>query len=176
MTLGPVNVGVYTNLLVARAHELGPRDAITQTVGVIQAITSTLLLPLFVAQIISTLVLGILAGLTFGLVLLPFSLLWLILLGPLFATSWLWVKVPLLRPVLLLPGGVYSSVLASYAGLMPEMGDWEARAMKQALCGAWPSTIYVFQADRALREALERHEDSQEVPDGEEDEDALDEG
>ena len=44
--------------------------------------------------------------------------------------------------------------------------------MKQALCGAWPSTIYVSQASRSLREALEQAEDSQEVLEGDEDQNA----
>lgn len=99
-------------------------------------------------QLVTTLVLGILARLTFGLILIPFSLVWMILLGWLLATSWAWEKIPLVRPILALVGIPSAAIAVSYASFLPEMGEWDSRVVKQRLCWVWPFTLDYLRYER----------------------------
>ena len=88
--------------------------------------------------------LGLLVHLTCGLLLIPLSLIWIMFFYvPLLTTSWLWIHVPILRPLLLVPGVVFSEVAGVFAAMMPEMGDWGSRATKQALCESWPHSLHL---------------------------------
>ena len=72
-------------------------------------------------QIVSTLVLGCLVTVTFGLFLLPISFVWMVLfLGPLLGLSQLW-DIPLLRvPAAIL--GIPAAVLGNaYTAMMPSI-------------------------------------------------------
>jgi len=93
-------------------------------------------------QLVTTFVLGLLVNLTFGLFLIPISLVWIALfLGPLLGLSWLWGKTPLLRvPVAVL--GIPLALLAdTYACLMPSMGETKSRVEKILMCQTWPFTV-----------------------------------
>lgn len=99
-------------------------------------------------QIVTTLVLGILVSVTFGLLLLPISLIWIVLLGPLLGLSWIGSKVPSLRNVI---GFVFLpwAVLAyEFVCLMPSMGEIESRAAKMLHCETWPFTWAFWQLSR----------------------------
>ena len=92
--------------------------------------------------LVTTFVLGILVRVTFGLFLLPISLIWVVcFLGPLLALSWVWEKVPLLR----IPNAVIGIPVAfagnTYACLMPSMGELDSRVSKLLLSESWPYTL-----------------------------------
>jgi len=75
--------------------------------NVVLTMLAWIVLPL---SFVTTFVLGVLVSITFGLLLLPISLVWIILLlGPLLGLSWLCQKVPPFRNlvgVLFLPWAV----------------------------------------------------------------------
>jgi len=109
---------------------------------IIQIIVITIAVVVIPIQFISTLVLGVLVNLTFGLLLVPISLIWVLLfLGPLLVLSWLWQNVPPLR----IPLGIIGIPLAVlgtvYTCLMPSMGDLESRVTKLLLCRTWPFSL-----------------------------------
>ena len=94
----------------------------------------------FPCQLVTTLVLGLAVSFTFGLLLLPISLIWALLLSPMVAISWLCNKVPALRDVfgiIFIPWAVFAN---TFVALMPSMGELENRASKLMLCGSWPFT------------------------------------
>ncbi len=96
-------------------------------------------------QVVTTLVLGFVASLTFGLLLLPISLIWVVLLFPMIALSWLCNKIPALRDVLglvFVPWAVFAN---TFVALMPSMGEIESRALKLMLCESWPFTWEFWQ-------------------------------
>ena len=100
--------------------------------------TSWVVVPL---QFVTTFVLGLAVTISFGLLLIPFSLIWtLLFLGPLLALSWTWLRIPLLRiPVAVI--GVPWAVLGSvYVALIPSMGDMRGRVQKLLICNSWPFT------------------------------------
>lgn len=110
-----------------------------KTINGIITILAWIVLPI---QILSTFVLGILVTLTFGLLLLPISLIWTVLfLGPLLGLSWLWSKLPFLRiPIAII--GIPIAVLGDvYTSLMPSMGEIESRVTKLLLCQTWPFSL-----------------------------------
>ena len=100
-----------------------------------------ILLPTILLQGVSTFVLGLAVQATFGLLLLPMTLIWLPFLGFLLGTSRLWFAAPVLRPVLILPGVLISNLGALYVGLMPSMGEWDSRMNKMVICHSWPAMI-----------------------------------
>lgn len=64
-------------------------------------VVSVLAIFMIPVQLVTTLVLGILVTMTFGLLLIPLSFVWTVLfLAPLLGLSWLWRKVPFLRILL----------------------------------------------------------------------------
>jgi len=89
-------------------------------------------------QFITTLVLGILVSLSFGLLLLPISLVWIVLIFPLIGTSWLCNRIEVLRNPIGLVGIPWAVVAIIYACLMPSMGELENRASKLMLAESWP--------------------------------------
>ncbi len=111
--------------------------------NVVLTILAWIVLPL---SLVTTFVLGILVSITFGLLLFPISIVWMILfLGPLLGLSWFCQKVPVLRNlvgVLFLPWAVLAD---SFVCLMPSMGELENRAAKMMLCATWPFTWEFWQ-------------------------------
>ena len=111
--------------------------------NVVLTMLAWIVLPL---SFVTTFVLGVLVSITFGLLLLPISLVWIILLlGPLLGLSWLCQKVPPFRNlvgVLFLPWAVLAD---TFVCLMPSMGELENRAAKMMLCCTWPFTWEFWQ-------------------------------
>ena len=109
---------------------------------VILGITAFVVIPV---MLVTTLVLGLAVSLTFGLLLLPMSLIWVFLLFPMVALSWICNKVPALRNVIgivFIPWAVVANTLVA---LIPSMGELESRASKLMLCGSWPFTWEFWQ-------------------------------
>lgn len=111
---------------------------------------SILAIPTIPIQLVTTLVGGCLVGCSFGLLLIPLSLIWLCFLALLIATSWAWDKLSALRwpplvaasrAILALVGLPLALVAQTYVALIPSMGDIEGRAEKLMLSGIWPFTI-----------------------------------
>ena len=95
-------------------------------------------------QGISTFVIGILVHLTFGLLIIPINIMWLMLFGPLLGLSWLWWKTPLLRIFIALIGVPIVLIAHVYTCVMPCMGEMDARYIRILNCEVWPCTIQCF--------------------------------
>lgn len=96
-------------------------------------------------QIVTTLVLGLAVSFTFGLLLLPINLIWVILLSPMLALSWFCNKVPALRNVFGIFFIPWVLLTETFVALMPSMGELESRASKLMLCNSWPYTWEFWQ-------------------------------
>ncbi len=98
-------------------------------------------------QFVTTLLLGILVSITFGLLLLPISFIWMILFFPLLGASWLGSKMNILRNLIGIIGIPLAVVSNVYACLMPSMGEYESRAAKLMITESWPFTweFWLFQ-------------------------------
>jgi len=107
-------------------------------------ITGLIFSPLVIVAPVSTFILSLLATFTFGLSQIVLSGIWWIPLGILYLSSLLWLKYSWIRPILVLPGVFFSEFSGAYAACMPEMGEWEARATKQALCYSWPRSVLIY--------------------------------
>ena len=89
-------------------------------------------------QLLTTLVLGLMVWLTFGLLLLPLSFIFLLMWGPLVALSWLGARVRYSRELVGLLGLPLAVVAEVYVALMPSMGELENRAAKMLLVRCYP--------------------------------------
>lgn len=104
-------------------------------------LTTLLSIIFFLIVPVSTFVLGILVNITFGLLLLPLSLIWTVFFfGPLIGTSVLWQKVPFLRPLLAIICIPLAAIGFIFCSLIPSMGDRDSRVSKLMLCETWPFT------------------------------------
>jgi len=101
-------------------------------------------------QLVTTFVGGCLVGCTFGLLLIPLSLIWMVFLGLLLATSWVWdrvevLRVPALVAVVRIPIAIVGIPLALvaeiYVSLVPSMGEFEGRKEKLVTCWVWPFSL-----------------------------------
>jgi len=100
----------------------------------ILTISAVVVVPL---QIITTIVLGLAVTVTFGLLLLPISLIWALLLFPMVGLSWVCNKTPALRDVIGIVFIPWAVIANTFVALMPSMGEMENRASKLMLCGSW---------------------------------------
>lgn len=107
---------------------------------ILDIIISIIALPVVLLQFVTTFLLGLLVSLSFGLLLLPISLVWLLLLAPMLGTSWLCHKLPILRDVIGILGIPWVVLAEIFVCLMPSMGEVDSRATKLMLCQAWPYT------------------------------------
>lgn len=134
---------------------------------ILNAILTVLAWIVVPVQFVTTLVLGILVSLSFGLLLLPISLVWMVLLFPMVGASWLCSRAEPLRNLIGLLGIPWAVVANTYACLMPSMGELESRAAKLLLANSWPFSweFWQFQTGRLdiasthaepLREVLTR--------------------
>jgi hypothetical protein len=109
-----------------------------KTINILIAITSIVVIPL---QLVTTFVLGLLVSLTFGLLLIPISLVWTVLfLWPLLGLSYLYERVPILGHVLGIIGVPFAVIGNTYVALMPSMGEWDSRFAKMVICQTFPYT------------------------------------
>ncbi len=90
-------------------------------------------------QLVTTLILGLGCTVTFGLLLLPLSLVWIACFwAPMLGISWVARKAPYMRSALgivFMPLAVLADI---YVALMPSMGEIESRALKLMFVEAWP--------------------------------------
>lgn len=103
--------------------------------NVLVGITAFVVVPV---QIISTLILGLLVSISFGLLLMPISLIWILLAFPMIGASWLTAKIGWLRNPIGLLGIPWAIVANTFVALMPSMGELESRAAKLMLTESWP--------------------------------------
>ena len=112
---------------------------------ILNAILGILAIVVIPFQIATTLVLGLAVSLTFGLLLLPINLIWVILLFPMLALSWFCNKVPAFRNVFGIIFIPWVLLTETFIALMPSMGEIESRASKLMLCNSWPYTWEFWQ-------------------------------
>jgi len=120
---------------------------------------------------------GCLVSCTFGLLLLPLSLVWMVLLGLLLATSWLWertevLRVPVLVSLVRIPiaiiGIPLAALSATYSLLIPTMGETESLEPKLGVCATWPFSVdywrfYVCRVPVESADAERRYQQLQEA-------------
>jgi len=105
---------------------------------VILTIFSFIVVPV---QAVTTFVLGILVSLTFGLLLLPLSFVWIIFFfGPLLGLSYVYERLPIFRPLISLVGVPLAVVGDIYVALIPSMGEMDSRWSKMLYCQTFPYT------------------------------------
>jgi hypothetical protein len=101
-------------------------------------VTAWIVLPL---QLITTFVLGILVTISFGLLLLPFSLIWIVLFWiPLLGISYCWQKIPFTKFIFSILGIPLAIIGDIYVSLIPSMGETESRVVKLLCCQTFPYT------------------------------------
>lgn len=109
---------------------------------ILGVITTILAWPTLPLQIVTTFVGGCLVSCTFGLLLIPLSLIWMTLfLGPLMGLSWLWDKTPILRIPIAIVGVPLAAIGSTYVALIPSMGEMESRVTKLVFCETWPFSL-----------------------------------
>ena len=117
---------------------------------ILEVILAVLSPVVVVVQLVTTFVLGILISITFGLLLLPLSAVWLLLLAPMLAASWLCGRVGALRNPIGILGIPWAVLASTYACWVTSMGEFESRALKIMLAESWPFTweLWRFSAGR----------------------------
>lgn len=141
------------DLAVQIAHVEGPKDIFTTTaMGLSVVLRLILAIPVTLMEIPLTFLGGCAISLTFGLLLIPLTVLWLPQLGLLVGTSWLWLRVPILRPLLLLPGVLVAVIADTYVALMPDP-EKDSKYAKLTLATEWPLSSLLLQPDRLLARA-----------------------
>ncbi|MBU2620767.1 MAG: hypothetical protein KKD92_00415 [Proteobacteria bacterium] len=103
--------------------------------NVLIGVLAFLVVPL---QLITTFVLGLLVSLSFGILLLPITLIWVVFSFPMIGASWLTVKIGWLRTPIGLIGIPWAILADIFVSLMPSMGEMESRAAKLMLAESWP--------------------------------------
>ena len=134
------------NRLVKEAMEIGPRDPLSVGTFTFHQVLNFILLPanlLLVPPV--TFILGLAVMITFSVLLMVFSIVWFPLLGIILGSSWLWLKAPILRPILFLPGIIVALISNVYVSLIPDMGEKYQKLLKLAFCDSWPYSLLVFQ-------------------------------
>ncbi len=146
MNMNAAESNAYITYIEQQIVATGPKDPFTKLARILyKVIELLLLLPSLILIPISSITLGLLAVITFGLVLLPLSLVWLPFLGFLIGTSWMWIKIPISRPILLLPGVIIAEIANLYVSLIPDMGEKHQKLVKLGLCDTWPLTYLMME-------------------------------
>jgi len=101
-------------------------------------IIGTLLTPISFLNPATTIVFGFMGNITFKVALTPLFLVAVVLGLFLFGTSWLWVKAPVLRIFLVLPGILIAAMATRYVGLLPFYGKVDIRLASTNICMIWP--------------------------------------
>ena len=79
--------------------------------------------------------------LTFGLLLFPFSFIWMVLfLGPLIGVSYVWERVLFTRLFMSMLGIPLAVAGDIYVSLIPSMGEMDSRIVKMLYCQTFPYT------------------------------------
>jgi len=107
------------------------------------SVTALIFIPI---QLITTFVLGILVTLTFGLLLIPFNIIWLVLFYfPLIALSYIYDHISILKPFVAIIGIPLAVLGDTYVALIPSMGEMNSRYAKMVHCQTFPYTWRFFQ-------------------------------
>jgi hypothetical protein len=96
--------------------------------------------------IVTTLIFSLLISISFGLLLIPISLIWIVFfLGPLLSLSYVYEKVGFLRiPVSII--GIPIAVLGYlFSALLPSMGETDSKMSKLLLCHSFPYSWHFLQ-------------------------------
>lgn len=92
-------------------------------------------------QLVSMFVLSLLVWLSFNLLLIPLTVIWLVVfLGPLLPLSWLYHRAAFLRIPVAATGIPWALLAGVYRALMPSMGDSGSRVVKLRPCYTLPFT------------------------------------
>ena len=134
--------------LVAEATRIGPQDPLTIFAYGLNTVCRLLLLPTLLLIPLVTAVLGLLVAITFGLLLLPLSLLWMPIFGFLIGSSWLWIRAWYVRPLILILGVVIAILGNLYTSFVLDMGEKYQKVLKIGLCDSWPHSYNVFRLAR----------------------------
>lgn len=89
---------------------------------------------------ISTFVLGLLVSISFGLLLIPITLIWSCFYFPLLGLSYLWENYKLLRPFAAIVGIPIAISGETFVSLMPSMGENDSKMAKWLSATAFPYT------------------------------------
>lgn len=112
-------------------------------ISVIVTITSFIVVPI---QLITTFILGLLVKITFGVLLIPFSIIWVVIfLGPLLGLSYVYERIFLLRPFVAIIGIPFAVIGDTYVALLPSMGELDSRYSKMVICQTFPYSYSYFQ-------------------------------
>lgn len=96
-------------------------------------------------QIISTFLLSILVFISFGLLLIPLNLIWIVLfLYPLVGLSYLYEKILILRIPIAIVGISFAVLGNAYVAFTPAMGDLEGRASKLLVTESFPYSWHYY--------------------------------
>ena len=136
------------NEIIAEAMRIGPKDSFSRIAFMSRSIFGYLFFPTVILIPITTTILALLSFISFGLLLLPLSLIWMVFLGFTLGTSWLWIKVPITRPVLIIPGIVIPTLGGIYVSLIPDMGEHFQKHLKMGLTDSWPYSYLIWQISR----------------------------
>lgn len=118
-------------------------------ISVLNSITAFIVIPI---QMITTFILGIFVSLTFGLLLIPFSVIWIVLfLGPLLGLSYVYERIVIIRPFVSIIGIPLSVIADIYVALLPSMGEKDSRYVKMLYCQTFP---YTWTFDQFYRHKL----------------------
>lgn len=136
------------NYMIDLAHKIGPQDWFTRAAFISRSIFGYLFLPLVILIPITTSILGFLVFITFGLFLIPLSAIWFVFFAFTLGTSMLWINVPIMRPILILPGIVIPTLGSVYVSLMPSMGEHYQKTLKIGLADSWPYSYLIWQISK----------------------------
>lgn len=128
---------------LAWAKIQGPQDLFTRLALFLNMLFGIARIVLVPVQIVTTTVSGLAIALTFGLLLLPLTVIWWVMIYPLLGSSFLWIKVPFLRPFLV-PCIIVAFIGATFVQLVSNPDGPTDRHTKIVLCEAWPLTWLVF--------------------------------
>ena len=132
------------NAIVAEATASGPQDPLTKFAFILRSGMGLLTFPTIILIPPVTIILAILVTITFGLLLLPLSAIWLLFLGFLLGSSWLWIKIPVSRPFLIIPGVLLATLAGVYVSLVPDMGEKYQKVLKMGMADSWPYSFLTY--------------------------------
>ena len=127
---------------IVLAQHNAPSDVFTTVALVLVKAATTALIILLPLQMVSTAIGGCLIALTFGVLSIILSIIWLPFLGLLLGTSWLWLRVWYLRPILLIPGVAVAILATVYVMLAPDP-ERDAKYAKLSMAGEWPLSWFL---------------------------------
>ncbi len=110
--------------------------------NILNTITSWLFLPF---QMLGTFILGVLAMLSFDLLLLPFHLIWIVVFwAPLIGLSFIWERVRFARPLISVVGVSLASLACVYASLLPAGANKTQRVSRLFFAYVFPYNYSLY--------------------------------